>query len=625
MAGGNNNSSGKRASPSPSSSEKQQQAKRTRGAPAGGEHAKETCSSQTQGAAMPLPGLAVVPPQSAASNAVAMPMVGINGAVAPQRSAAASASALPMVAGDGSAPSMLTTPVPVQVITVPMQMVYFVPMAGAVSGSPSPTPWSAPAVSLAVTLFRFQNSTLERMMTELMRECTPPLRAQDRKSGGPPSWWPTAAEPWWFSEVVVHLRGRQMDTPVPFATPRRLKRAEKVAVLVAAVKHITPDFGRISAAANRSRLTELEASLWGSALRVEHQRHVMSVLIQMPPPPQQPQPQQQQQQQLPVNGRVLMPSHSSESSLYTVSDSESDEPYIDDSVFGEVAAHDSASKQIVPTAPEKHQQQHGNEDGVLLPLTRCTERAAHADSVCENVEKPVEFSVSGEVAALDGGIEQIVTTETEPQLLPCNGNVLPPTHSAERAAHADSESAGDEQPVVDFSVSGEVAALDGGSEQIVTTETEPQLLPCNGNVLPPTHSAERAAHADSESAGDEQPVVDFSVSRTGNVKDASLDGGSEQIITTEPELEPLAGDGNGPPGATAPEEEGQQQQQPEDTTVPQLQQHEGEGHGHHNHDDIFGDLAGSPAPEHVDWFDSDEVRRMMLDLEIPTFFGGFFL
>ncbi|KAL5198280.1 hypothetical protein ABZP36_001792 [Zizania latifolia] len=560
MAGGN--SSSKRASTS--SSKKQQQAKRRRGAPAGGEHTKETCSSQTQGAALPLPGLAVVPLQSAASNAVAMPMVGINGAVAPQRSAAALALALPMVAGDGAAPSMLTTPVPVQVVAVPLPLVCFVPMpmpmpmAGAVSGSPSP--WSAAGVSLAATLCRFQNATLERMMTELARECTPPLRAQDRKSGGPPPWWPTAAEPWWFSEVSVHLRGRPMATPVPFATPRRLKRAEKMAVLVAAVKHIAPDFGRIAAAANRSRLTEFEASLWESALRVEHRRHVMSASIQPPPPPQQQQ-QQQQQQQLHVNGGVLLPTNSSESSLYTDSDSESDEQSIDDSVFGEVAARDGVSKQIVPTAPEQHQQLllHGNGDGVLLPLNHGTERAAHADSVCENVEKPVEFSVSGEVAARDGGSEQIVTTETEQQLLPCNGNVLP---------------------------------------------------------LPPTHSAERAAHAD------EQPVIDFSVSRTGNDKDASLDGGSEQIITTEPELEPQ-GDGNGTGAPASTEEE--EPQQPEDTTVPLLEQHDGEGHGHHNHDDLSDDLAGAAAPEYVDWFDCDEVRRRMLDLEIPSFFGGYYL
>uniref|UniRef100_A0A0D9WWV6 Ethylene insensitive 3-like DNA-binding domain-containing protein n=1 Tax=Leersia perrieri TaxID=77586 RepID=A0A0D9WWV6_9ORYZ len=133
-------------------------------------------------------------------------------------------------------------------------------------------------VPLAVALWGMRGRTLERMVTQLAR------RPWGGNGGGEaPAWWPTAREPWWGTEVAAHMAMAATTTPpVPFAAARRLTKAEKVAVLVAAVKHAAPpDFAcSLAAAAARSRLTHAESTVWESALRRERERHVAT----MPPP-----------------------------------------------------------------------------------------------------------------------------------------------------------------------------------------------------------------------------------------------------------------------------------------------------------------------------------------------------
>ncbi|KAF0905693.1 hypothetical protein E2562_008772 [Oryza meyeriana var. granulata] len=259
-----------------------------------------------------------------------MPMVGVN-CVAPQSWSAA-------------APSLSLSP------AVTMQLQLFclvaVPMVAAVSTTP---PAAGGGVPLAAALCRFCNGTLGRMVTELAQVCTPPLLARDRKSGAPPPpWWPTAKEEWWCPEVAAHLHGRPMATPVPFASPRRLTKAEKVAMIVSMVKHVAPDFGRLAAAASRSRLTELEASTWERALRGERERYfvMMPSFILLPPPPP--------------------PQHvdSAESAAHADPESESNEQTVDFYVSGEDAAHDPVEgegKKPEDTAVPLLEQ-HGSED-----------------------------------------------------------------------------------------------------------------------------------------------------------------------------------------------------------------------------------------------------------------------
>uniref|UniRef100_A0A0D3GNR5 Ethylene insensitive 3-like DNA-binding domain-containing protein n=1 Tax=Oryza barthii TaxID=65489 RepID=A0A0D3GNR5_9ORYZ len=285
--------------------------------------------------------------------------------------------AMPMV---GVAPLMLSP------VTMQAQLLCYVamPMAPVAGGGGGGVP-------LAAALCRLRNGTLERMVREMAQECTPPLVARrDRKSGAtpppPPPWWPKAEEPWWGTEVAAHLRGRRMATPVPFASPRRLAKAEKVAVLVAVVRHVAPDFGRLAAAAGRVQ---------ADRARVLH--------------------------------------------------------------MGE-------------RAPRRAQ----------APLRR------------------------------------------------------PEPESADQTA-------------VDFSVSG------------------------------------------------------------------------EDTVTTGPELEQLVGDGN---GATV---EGEGQKTEDSPVPPLLEQHGGEDHDHHRqHGGFSGEVSGA-APEDVDWFDYDEVLRGLDELEIPSFFGGYYI
>lgn len=138
----------------------------------------------------------------------------------------------------GVAPLMLSP------VTMQAQLLCYVamPMAPVAGGGGGGVP-------LAAALCRLRNGTLERMVREMAQECTPrwwrggtgraaPRRRRRRRGGL------TAEEPWWGTEVAAHLHGRRMATRVPFASPRRLAKAEKVAVLVAVVRHVAPDFGR---------------------------------------------------------------------------------------------------------------------------------------------------------------------------------------------------------------------------------------------------------------------------------------------------------------------------------------------------------------------------------------------
>uniref|UniRef100_A0A0E0LIL0 Ethylene insensitive 3-like DNA-binding domain-containing protein n=1 Tax=Oryza punctata TaxID=4537 RepID=A0A0E0LIL0_ORYPU len=265
-----------------------------------------------------------------------------------------------VVGVNGVAPLMLSP------VTMQVQLLCYVAMPMAVAAASSSPAAGGGVVPLAVALCRLYNGTLERMVREMAQECTPPLVTRDRKNGAtppPPPWWPTAKEPWWGTEVAAHLRGRPMATPVPFASPRRLVKAEKVAVLVAVVKHVAPDFGRLAAAAGRSRLTELESSIWESALRGERERYVvmMPSFILLPPPPPQ---------------HV----HSAESAAaHADPEPESaDQSVVDFSVSGEdAAARGSGSEDTATTGPEL-EQLVGNVNGATA--------AAHA--VEEEGQKP---------------------------------------------------------------------------------------------------------------------------------------------------------------------------------------------------------------------------------------------
>lgn len=144
-----------------------------------------------------------------------------------------------------------------QMAPVPVRFCGYVAMPVGAAG--------APPLALAAALDLFHSATLGRMLSALTPSCLPPLRPQEARSGAaPPAWWPTASEGWWAPEVVAHLPG--LMAPVPFVATKVLKKAQKVAVLVAVVKHLAPDFARVDAAVRRCGLSAPEAALWSSAI-----------------------------------------------------------------------------------------------------------------------------------------------------------------------------------------------------------------------------------------------------------------------------------------------------------------------------------------------------------------------
>lgn len=223
---------------------------------------------------------------------VAFPMAGVNGAAlrwstAATLGAAAQAAAaipLPPIAGvNGSA-------------AVPFVV------GPALIGSPGPAP-PAVGLPLAVALDRIKDNALRVMLSALMLSCNPPVGQRQGWTGAPPPWWPTAAEDWWAPEVVAHLNTMREHTPVPFAPAYKLKKVQKVAVLVAVVKHLSPDFDgifkKVVVSLNgRAKLTDEEKDMWKSALENEAARHKSGsvpmvpmfnfVLQQQAPPPPPP-------------------------------------------------------------------------------------------------------------------------------------------------------------------------------------------------------------------------------------------------------------------------------------------------------------------------------------------------
>lgn len=63
----------------------------------------------------------------------------------------------------------------------------------------------------------------------------------------PPPWWPSGNEEWW-----VQL-GLQKDNGPPYKKPYDLKKAWKVAVLMAVIKYMFPDTPKIRKLVKQSK------------------------------------------------------------------------------------------------------------------------------------------------------------------------------------------------------------------------------------------------------------------------------------------------------------------------------------------------------------------------------------
>ncbi|MBA0594661.1 hypothetical protein Gorai_011558, partial [Gossypium raimondii] len=90
------------------------------------------------------------------------------------------------------------------------------------------------------TLQELQDTTLGSLLSALMQHCDPPQRRFPLEKGVPPPWWPTGNEEWWPQLGLPKDQG-----PPPYKKPHDLKKAWKVGVLTAVIKHMSPDIAKI--------------------------------------------------------------------------------------------------------------------------------------------------------------------------------------------------------------------------------------------------------------------------------------------------------------------------------------------------------------------------------------------
>ncbi|CAH9072569.1 unnamed protein product [Cuscuta europaea] len=119
------------------------------------------------------------------------------------------------------------------------------------------------------TLQELQDTTLGSLLSALMQHCEPPQRRFPLEKGVPPPWWPTGNEDWW-PQLGLHKE----NGPPPYKKPHDLKKAWKVGVLTAVIKHMHPDIAKIRKLVRQSKclqdkMTAKESATWLSIINQE--------------------------------------------------------------------------------------------------------------------------------------------------------------------------------------------------------------------------------------------------------------------------------------------------------------------------------------------------------------------
>lgn len=119
------------------------------------------------------------------------------------------------------------------------------------------------------SLQELQDTTLGSLLSALMQHCDPPQRRFPLDKGVPPPWWPTAKEGWW-SELGLPID----QGPPPYKKPHDLKKAWKVSVLTAVIKHMSPDIAKIRKLVRQSKclqdkMTAKESATWLAVINQE--------------------------------------------------------------------------------------------------------------------------------------------------------------------------------------------------------------------------------------------------------------------------------------------------------------------------------------------------------------------
>jgi ethylene-insensitive protein 3 len=104
---------------------------------------------------------------------------------------------------------------------------------------------TAPGGSLASCLLHrlqdIQDSTLGSVLSALIQHCEPPQRSFPLERGLAPPWWPTGREAWWGSQGEVQAH---QGVP-PYRKSHDLKKAWKISLLSAVIKHMSPRFDQM--------------------------------------------------------------------------------------------------------------------------------------------------------------------------------------------------------------------------------------------------------------------------------------------------------------------------------------------------------------------------------------------
>ncbi|KAJ8769629.1 hypothetical protein K2173_005232 [Erythroxylum novogranatense] len=103
-------------------------------------------------------------------------------------------------------------------------------------------------------LHDLQDTNLGSLLSALMQQCV--------RRGLAPPWWLTGGENWWGEQGPSQERG-----PPPYKKPHDLKKAWKVSVLAAVIKHMLPDSDRMRRLAKQSKclqdkMTAKETATW---------------------------------------------------------------------------------------------------------------------------------------------------------------------------------------------------------------------------------------------------------------------------------------------------------------------------------------------------------------------------
>ncbi|KAM6584444.1 hypothetical protein CsatB_011446 [Cannabis sativa] len=119
------------------------------------------------------------------------------------------------------------------------------------------------------TLQELQDTTLGSLLSALMQHCDPPQRRFPLEKGIAPPWWPDGNEDWWPQLGLPKDQGSP-----PYKKPHDLKKAWKVGVLTAVIKHMSPDIAKIRKLVRQSKclqdkMTAKESATWLAIINQE--------------------------------------------------------------------------------------------------------------------------------------------------------------------------------------------------------------------------------------------------------------------------------------------------------------------------------------------------------------------